>query len=93
MLAANITPVHSSPETESTTVEQANTTEELLPIQVSGWRTWKTNPVWKHFAPLHTYTSQPAITSATHLFVSCAETAVQTAQLNWEMAQALAQQD
>jgi hypothetical protein len=53
MLAANITPVHSSPETESTTVEQANTTEELLPIQVSGWRTRKTNPVWKHFAPLH----------------------------------------
>ena len=38
------------------------------------------------------YTSQPAITSATHLFVSCAETAVQTAQLNWEMAQALSQQ-
>jgi len=53
MLAANITPVHSSPETESTTVEQANTTEELLLIQVSGWRTRKTNPVWKHFAPLH----------------------------------------
>jgi len=90
MLAANITPVHSSPEIESTTVEQTNTTEQLLPIQVSGWRTRKTNPVWKHLLP---YTSQPAITSATHLFVSYAETAVQTAQLNWEMTQALAQQD
>jgi len=53
MPSANIVSVTSSPTTESTTTVEVETTDQLLPIQISGWRARKTNPVWKYFAPLH----------------------------------------
>jgi len=53
MSSPNIVSVNSSTATESTIVEQVVTTDQLLPVQISGWKARKTNPVWKHFLPLH----------------------------------------
>ena len=53
MPSANIVSVTSSPTTESTTTVEVESTDQLLPIQISGWRARKMNPVWKYFAPLH----------------------------------------
>ena len=67
MSSPNIVSVNSSTATESTIVEQVVTTDQLLPVQISGWKARKTNPVWKHFLPLH------AAASATHLSAYYAE--------------------